>query len=76
MVTYKLSNDASQKLEEIYEYSLLNFGADKADEYYLSLHKVFELLSDQPSLGKNFTSFIVMNTAITYFSTKSLTMGF
>lgn len=57
MGIYKLSKDASQKLEEIYEYSLSNFGIDKADEYYYSLHETFSLLSDQPHLGRKFHEF-------------------
>lgn len=57
MAVYKLSQDASEKLENIYEYSLLNFGEEKADEYYLSLHKTFELLAEQPSLGRSFHEF-------------------
>jgi len=54
MAVYKLSEDASKKLSSIYEYSLLNFGEEKADEYYLSLHNAFELLADQPNLGRKF----------------------
>lgn len=57
MAVYKLSNDAHSKLEEIYEYSLLNFGEAKAEEYYLSLHKTFGLLADQPNLGRRFHEF-------------------
>ena len=57
MAFYKLSENAAEKLSSIYEYSLLNFGEEKADEYYLSLHKAFELLADQPSLGREFHEF-------------------
>ena len=57
MAVYKLSKDAYRKLERIYEYSLLNFGEAKAEEYYLSLHKTFELLADQPTLGRKFHEF-------------------
>lgn len=57
MAVYKLSQDALEKLSAIYEYSLLNFGEQKADEYYLSLHKIFELLAEQPDLGRKFHEF-------------------
>ena len=57
MAVYKLSEDASKTLSKIYEYSLLNFGEEKADEYYLSLHNVLELLAEQPSLGRKFHEF-------------------
>ena len=57
MGAYKLSKDAFKKLENIYEYSILNFGEHKADEYYLSLHTAFKLLAEQPSLGRKFYEF-------------------
>ena len=57
MVDYKLSEDAAKSLSGIYEYSLINFGEQKADEYYLSLHNAFELLAEQPNLGRVFHEF-------------------
>ncbi len=57
MSVYKLSEDATKTLEKIYEYSLLNFGEQRADEYYISLHKTFELLAEQPNLGRKFHEF-------------------
>ena len=57
MAVYKLSENAAEKLSSIYEYSLLNYGEDKADEYYLSLHKTFGLLANQPNLGRKFHEF-------------------
>lgn len=54
MAVYKLSEEAAKKIISIYEYSLLNFGEAKADEYYLSLHNAFELLAEQPNLGRKF----------------------
>ncbi len=57
MAVYKLSEDASEKLSGIYEYSILNFGEQKADEYYLSIHKTLELLAEQPKLGRKFHEF-------------------
>ena len=57
MAVYKFSNDAFLKLEEIYEYSLINFGELQADEYFLSLHQTFELLAEQPGIGRKFHEF-------------------
>lgn len=54
MLSYKLSAEADQKLEEIYEYSFLHYGEAKADEYYNSLHETFLLLCEQPKLGRSF----------------------
>lgn len=54
MASYKLSNDASKTIGKIYEYSILNFGEKKADEYYTSLHEAFGLLAEQPKLGREF----------------------
>ena len=54
MASYKLSSDASKSIEKIYEYSIVNFGEKKADEYFKLLHKAFDLLADQPKLGRKF----------------------
>ena len=52
MARYRLSNIADQKIASIYEYSVLNFGETQADEYFLGLHDIFELLADNPLLGR------------------------
>ncbi len=57
MAVYKLSENADAILSNIYEYSLINHGEQKADEYYLSLHNTFELLAEQPNLGRVFHEF-------------------
>ena len=54
MAVYKLSKAADIKLAQIYEYSLLNFGEEQADSYYLSLHEVFEKLAAMPLMGRPF----------------------
>ena len=48
---YSLSNLAAEDLKKIYEYTLVNFGAEKADKYTDSLKRVLELIADQPSIG-------------------------
>lgn len=57
MAVYKLSENAAEKIASVYEYSLLNFGEAVADEYYTSLHRAFELLANQPYLGRAFHEF-------------------
>ncbi|WP_081606788.1 type II toxin-antitoxin system RelE/ParE family toxin [Asticcacaulis benevestitus] len=42
------------KLERIYEYSLLKFGAQQADAYYKALHETFDLLAAMPLMGREF----------------------
>lgn len=52
MARYRLSNTADKKIASIYEYSVLNFGETQADEYFLGLHDLFELLATNPLLGR------------------------
>ena len=52
MARYRLSNVADQKIEAIYEYSLLNFGEARADAYFLALHDLFDLLGANPLMGR------------------------
>lgn len=48
---YKLSQLAAKDFAAIYEYSLLNFGAEQADAYTHDLEKLFELLHQSPFMG-------------------------
>ncbi len=48
---YKLSNLAAKDFEGIFEYTLVNFGVSKADEYTKSLHCALEMLSSNPLIG-------------------------
>ncbi len=50
---YKLSNLAAEDFEKIVEYTLLNFGMQKADEYTDDLHRVLLTLSNSPSMGRD-----------------------
>ena len=54
MLHYKLTKVADQKLEKIIEYTILNFGEVQADKYYTRLHEIFELLGNQPNIGRPF----------------------
>ena len=57
MAAYKLSVDARNRLAEIYEYTLLNFGERQADAYYLALHETFERLAHSPLMGWTFRAY-------------------
>jgi toxin ParE1/3/4 len=45
MVTYQLTNKAESEIESIYEYSILNFGLQIAQDYISGLNDCFELLA-------------------------------
>ncbi len=46
----------ASKLDEIYLYSILHFGLDRADAYLVSLHESFQLLAENPRMGRQFRS--------------------
>lgn len=48
---YKLSKLAAEDFADIYEYTLLNFGARQADDYTDDLESTFQLLSSSPLMG-------------------------
>lgn len=52
---YKLSNLAAKDFEGIFEYTLINFGVRKADEYTSSLHDILEIIGSNPLLGSECT---------------------
>jgi plasmid stabilization system protein ParE len=54
MAAYKLARAADMKLELIYEYSLLTFGARQADAYYKGLRETFDLRAHMPLIGREF----------------------
>ncbi len=53
MPSYKLSKKAQKDVNGILDYSHKEFGEKAAFEYYLSLKGAFELLSEQPQLGRD-----------------------
>lgn len=52
MAYYRLSNKARQELEDIYIYSLLNFGVKQADYYLEDLHDALLFLAENPNSGR------------------------
>ena len=54
MAGYKLTPLADHKLDQLYEYSLENFGLLQAREYYQSLTETFDLIASHPGKGRRF----------------------
>ena len=52
MAVYRLSPMAADDLDEIYEYSILNFGLDQAQTYLLGLQSQFQILAEHPMYGR------------------------
>jgi len=52
MAVYKLSIPARNRLAEIYEYTLLNFGERQADTYLADLNAAFNRLAHSPLMGR------------------------
>lgn len=61
-MNYRLTRKAQRDLENVYRYSLQNFGEAKADEYFDGLSDFFTLLAEHPFMGQDY-GFI--NTGIT-----------
>jgi len=54
MARYQLTNKAEREIDRIYEYSILNFGLNTAQEYFLGLHECFQTLAEHPSWGNDY----------------------
>lgn len=57
MAAYRLSKKAVADLDGIHEYSVENFGTSQARSYLNRLHKRFEILAQQPMLGRQVDHF-------------------
>ena len=53
---FKLSNKASDDLDNILDYSIINFGVEHTISYHQSLEKCFEMLDTNPDLGTSIDS--------------------
>ncbi|HET8809228.1 MAG TPA: type II toxin-antitoxin system RelE/ParE family toxin [Flavobacteriaceae bacterium] len=49
---YKLSLDAALDMEEIFDYSIEEFGAKQAHDYASKMHTLFLKLTEQPEIGR------------------------
>ncbi|WP_417496276.1 type II toxin-antitoxin system RelE/ParE family toxin [Maricaulis sp.] len=54
MAGYRLTIRAEADVEAIYEYSILNFGLERAGTYFDSLFARFDLLANYPGLGHDY----------------------
>ena len=51
---YKLSRRALQNIEDIAAYTLENFGLEQANAYITGLRYSFQLLAENPYMGRDF----------------------
>jgi len=56
MAGYSLSSKATDDLDGIYEYSILNFGVEKAQSYLMGLQGAFQNLANNPMIGRSAAS--------------------
>lgn len=66
MGVYKLSRKAEIDLAEIYEFGVYKFGLLQAQKYFLGMHDVFQVLGENPNLGRNASEFIENLKRFTY----------
>ncbi|WP_447969687.1 type II toxin-antitoxin system RelE/ParE family toxin [Nitrospira sp. M1] len=55
MATYQLTKKAEREFDKIYEYSILNFGLEPAQNYVNGLEVCFETLANNPRMGKDYS---------------------
>ena len=51
---FQLRPQAENDLEQIYDYSLQEFGDERAEQYIKDLDTTFQKLANNPSLAKNY----------------------
>lgn len=52
MAHYRLTRKADNDLASHYEYGILSFGLTKAQDYLTGLYERFEMLAQNPTLGR------------------------
>ena len=58
MADYKLSNKAEFDLTVMYEFGISKFGLSQAQNYFLSMHETFKVLSKNIDLGRDASEYI------------------
>jgi toxin ParE1/3/4 len=53
MGAYKLSRECKADISEIYEYGIVKFGLDQAQEYLIGLHDLFKTLAENSNIGRD-----------------------
>ena len=66
MDVYKLSRKAEIDLAELYEFGVYKFGLPQAQKYFLGMHDVFQVLGENPNLGRDASEFIENLKRFTY----------
>lgn len=73
MTLYQINQEAARDLDSIYTYSILNFGLGTAREYFNGLIAAFEMLADNPKIGRirdeiseNLRSFVYKSHVVFY----------
>lgn len=54
MLSIKITQHTAKQLKNIYEYSIKNWGQEKAKEYLTHLHKTISLLAQSPSIAMQY----------------------
>lgn len=54
-MNYHLSPDAAEDLEDLYFYSIQQFGPDQAEIYHQKLEDHFILLTENPRMGRDYS---------------------
>ncbi len=58
MGVYKLSNECTIDLTDIYAFGIGELGLDKAKKYLSGLHKLFQILADNTNIGRDASEFL------------------
>lgn len=58
MGVYKLSRKAEIDLADMYEFGIYKFGLPQAQKYFLEMHDVFLVLSENAGLGRDASEYI------------------
>lgn len=57
MGAYRLSVECEVDVSEIYEYGIDKFGLNQAQEYLIGLHDLFQMLAENPHIGRDASEF-------------------
>jgi toxin ParE1/3/4 len=52
MLSYRLSASADRDLDGIYDYGLRRFGLEQTERYAQELTSIFQILADNPGIGR------------------------
>lgn len=70
MLSIKITQNTAKQLKNIYEYSIKNWGQEKAKEYFSHLHKTLSSLAQSPSIAMQYDKniyYLLSQSHIIYF---------